>query len=125
MLIKPDSSAPAKTRGSPRGTNFDKTLTTMDESAKASGQRMEFVPNRSFVSIQKSDLLEKVQSPQKGRRSASCGGSPCFSAEVSELKAYSFKSDQASIADWVELFEKNECLFGDEVLDENFFNLIN
>ena len=45
--------------------------------------------------------------------------------EISELNGCSFKSDQASIADWLELFEKNEYPLVNAEADENFFRIIN
>ena len=96
-----------------------------DESANQSLHRGDLV-NKTLMNIPKKDLLEEKESPQKGRRSVSCGSSsPSLIPELSELKACSFKSDQASIADWLELFEKNEDGLVDGEADENFFKIIN
>ena len=89
-----------------RGRKLDNTRATIDdETGKKSVMQTEVAANKTLMSIPKSDLFENNQSSQKGRRSASCGSSPCLSVDVSELNKYSFKSDQASIADWLELNE--------------------
>ena len=96
-----------------------------DESANKSIQRGGLI-NKTLVNIPKKDLIERKESPQRGRRSASCGSSsPSFMPEISELNACSFKSDQASIADWLELFEKNEDGLVNGEADENLFKIIN
>ena len=84
--------------------------------------------NRIVVNVPKTDLINEKNTPLKGRRSASCGSndiSPSFGQEISELNANSFKSDQASIADWVELFDKNEFQIDGGEPDENLFRQIN
>ena len=74
------------------------------------------------------DLDVDQNSSPKGRRSASCGSSSHhrIGQGMSEIKAFSsFKSDQASIADWVELFGKNAEFAVDEGSVENLFKSIN
>ena len=47
--------------------------------------------------------------------------SPSFGNDISELIDYSVKSDQASIADWLELLERNENC----EIEGDFFQMIN
>ena len=94
-----------------------------DDSAQQSNKEL---LNKTLITVPKQDLIVQKQSPSKGRRSVSCGSnsSPSFGPDISELNALSFKSDQASIADWLELFEKNEDGIDGED-NENFFDIIN
>ena len=109
-----------------RDMKLDKTRPSMAyESANQSIYRGDHA-NQTLMNIPKKDLVEEKESPQKGRRNAACGSSSLsFNPEISELNACSFKSDQASIADWLELFEKNEHPLVDVESDENFFRIIN
>ena len=74
------------------------------------------------------DLAEEQNSSPKGRRSASCGSncSPHFGQDIAAINAYSsYKSDQASIADWVDLLEGHEFQFDDGEPVEHLFRIIN
>ena len=126
LVSMPDESAPSKKFEPRRDIKLDKTRPSMaDESAQQSVHRSGLI-NKTLANIPKKDLIEQKESPQKGRRSVSCdSSSPSFMPEISELNACSFKSDQASIADWLELFEKNEDGLVNGESDENFFKIIN
>ena len=110
-LIIPDMSAPTKKNTSTRDVRLDKTRpTNADISA---GKQSKQSLNRSQakkvpVNVSEFDL-KKDKSARQSKRSVSCeSNSPNFGNEISELIDYSVKSDQASIADWLELLERND-----------------
>ena len=79
--------------------------------------------NRGLLNT-RDDLLARSSRARK----SSSASSPRFDSDLSEIfPAEDIKSDQASIADWLELwsFDMNELEFGLDESEEMSFNLIN
>ena len=115
------------------GFLLDKTGATLKTRPSAADESMSRsaslgFPDEAQPNAPRLDLAEEQNSSPKGRRSASCGSncSPRFGQDIAAINAYSsFKSDQASIADWVDLLEGHEFQFDDGEPVEHLFRIIN
>ena len=120
-------SAPTKKDAPSRDIRLDKTRpTNADISGRQSRQSLNRSQTKQAMNNVSAFELKKVSSAKKSKRSVSCeSNSPSFGNEISELIDYSVKSDQASIADWLELLERNEHHIGDCDIEGDFFQMIN
>ena len=124
-----DHSVPTKKNQSKTNAKLEKTRPSLHQSVAKSGKNYAKKQcNVTVAEIRPQDLFVDKESPSKSRRSvsqeSSCRGELALDFNFSELSCGNIKSDQASIADWVDLFEKNQSIIKPET-DENFFNLVN